>query len=793
MVTTLLRRLSLPLVVALLIVIAAVSLNRVYSGLLLVQLVAGAAVASVLVSVFLRRIPAWLVAPCSVAAMLGYSAYAITAAARAGGVPGDLATLAFDAARNAVPRLLTALIPVEPQPDTVLGPVVLAWLAGFAGAELAVRARRPAMALLPPTLLYVSALVMVGPNAEVAIWQPVAFAGLAALGLVAGSARSGAASISGITAREKTALRARTASGLAAGLAVVLAAVVVVSPLVAGSVGEAPADPRRYVQPPNLDVLDQNPLIRLTGWAANPDQPLFRVDVLRGAKATPSPTQTPSPTPSASVDPFAPDVPPPPVEVPPEQGYYDTRLRLAVLPDWDGVTWHMNADYRNAGRVLPPVPAPPGYRSTSDAVPPLTIEERITIEELKGRLLPAVSAPQRVEGIRIAYDTSVGSLLNSTSLTPGVTYTVTSVSANVDLNLLQAADVPDGDMVARYLTVGPSVPTDMRTFAEKITLGESSPYLRALAVQTYMSEHYTYAADAPTGHAYPNLGFFLYGEPRAGGQRGTTEQFATAFATLCRLLGLPTRVVVGFHTPAGGGMVTGKDALAWPEVLFDGIGWVAFDPMPPPDARVRPVEEELLPKPPPSTTPPPSVTPPPASNYVAPSSSSVVAALPPSGPDGAAIVSGVGFSVLGLFLLLLCAIPVLRTMQSRRRLRDGDPPRQVVGAWEEVLDALVLAGRAPPRHLAAAEVAGYAALVAADGPGRRHTRHPRPAAPPLDELATTVNAVAFGGRTVPGPDAADAVGARERAVAFNRALYARRPWWRRLMWRIDPRPLRRRR
>ncbi len=655
MVTVLLRRLGLPMVVAVLIVLAAVSLNRVYSGLLLVQLVAGAALASVLISVLLRRIPASLVAPCSVAGMLSYAAYAITIAARAGGVPGDLRTLAIDAARNAVPRLLTALIPVEPQPDTVLGPVVLAWLAGFAGAELAARASRPAMALLPPTLLYVSALVLVGPNAEVAIWQPVTFAGLAALGLVAGSASSGAGRISGISARERTVLRLRTASGLGAGLAVVLAAVVVVSPLVAGIVGESPTDPRRYVQPPNLDVLDQNPLIRLTGWAANPDQPLFRVEVLRGAKPTPPPT--PSPAPSVSVDPFAPDVPPPPADGSAVQGYHDTRLRLAVLPDWDGVTWHMNADYRNAGRVLPPVPHPPGYQSTSDGVLPLTTEERITIEELKGRLLPAVSAPQRVEGIRIAYDQSVGSLLNSAPLTSGVSYTVISVSPNVDLNLLQAADVPDGDAVARYLTVGPSVPPDLTTFAEKITMGEGSPYLRALAVQTYMSEHYTYAIDAPTGHAYPNLGFFLYGDPHQGGQKGSSEQFATGFATVCRLLGLPTRVVVGFHRPAGGGTVTGKDALAWPEVLFEGVGWVAFDPLPQPNGKARAVEEEFLPKPPPPTTPPPSVTPPPASTYVAPSTSAPILALPPAGPDGAAIASGVGLSVLGLFLLVLLAVP----------------------------------------------------------------------------------------------------------------------------------------
>jgi hypothetical protein len=132
-------------------------------------------------------------------------------------------------------------------------------------------------------------------------------------------------------------------------------------------------------------------------------------------------------------------------------------------------------------------------------------------------------------------------------------------------------------------------------------------------------------------------------------------------------------------------------------------------------------------------------------------------------------------------------------MQTRRRLRNGDPPGQVIGAWDEVLDALALAGRAPPRDLAAAEVADYAALVAANSPARRHTRHPRPPAPPLDELASTVNAVAFAGRSVPGPDATDADGARDRAVAFIGALYARRPWWRRLLWRIDPRPLRKRR
>src|SRR5262249_11137702 len=157
-------------------------------------------------------------------------------------------------------------------------------------------------------------------------------------------------------------------------------------------------------------------------------------------------------------------------------------------------------------------------------------------------LLPAVSAPTRVDGIRVAYDQSTGALLGGAPIGPGTQYTVTSVNVSVDTSLAMAADVPDGDAVARYLTVGPTVPQELSQFAQKVTQGESSPYLRALKLQTFMQEHYAYAADAPSGHAYPNLGFFLMADRTLGGQRGTSEQFATAFASLGRLIGLPTRV-----------------------------------------------------------------------------------------------------------------------------------------------------------------------------------------------------------------------------------------------------------
>ena len=67
-------------------------------------------------------------------------------------------------------------------------------------------------------------------------------------------------------------------------------------------------------------------------------------------------------------------------------------------------------------------------------------------------------------------------------------------------------------------------------------------------------------------------------------RRGYCEQFAGTFAAFARVLGLPSRVAVGF-TPGelrddGRYYVQDKHAHAWPEIYFDGLGWVPFEPTP---------------------------------------------------------------------------------------------------------------------------------------------------------------------------------------------------------------------
>jgi hypothetical protein len=96
--------------------------------------------------------------------------------------------------------------------------------------------------------------------------------------------------------------------------------------------------------------------------------------------------------------------------------------------------------------------------------------------------------------------------------------------------------------------------------------------------------------DAPSGHAYPNLQFFLFGRARPGRPARHIGAVRASFALLARLTGLPSRVVVGFDVPASG-TVTAADAIAWPEVLFTDLGWVPFDPMP--RAMTPPVEADF--------------------------------------------------------------------------------------------------------------------------------------------------------------------------------------------------------
>jgi transglutaminase-like putative cysteine protease len=454
------------------------------------------------------------------------------------------------------------------------------------------------------------------------------------------------------------------------------------------------------------------------------------------------------------------------------------RIRWATLSTYDGLSWQPDSQYRAAGSVLP-APA-------DTTGPTSTVRQDITVRQLGGNFLPAVSDVRQVNGVRVGYDAQSGAVLAPDGLSDGLTYRTVSAVPRQDPDRLAGAPTPNGGPFARYLAIPAGLPDGIATLARN-TAAAGSPYQRALLLEKLLQTKYQYWSKAPSGNGYVTLNNFLVTEQSKGGGRGTSEQFASAFAVLARVVGLPTRVAVGFHAGTvknGRYQVLSGDAFAWPEIYFTGYGWVAFDPTPKAGKGATPPEDD---------TPQAksqqqqksqqldSASPTPTPSHPSPHATAPVGGAHRGGAVPPGLLGGGAGAVL--LVLLVAAVPVLRRRRTGRRLDRGSPAERVVGAWTEVREALRLAGERPGDALSAAEVA---ALAARAGPPPRPDT-PREPLPDLVPLASAVNAVAFAG---PAPVAgADARQAGALARAYHRALRRRFAPLRRLLWRLDPRPL----
>jgi transglutaminase-like putative cysteine protease len=110
----------------------------------------------------------------------------------------------------------------------------------------------------------------------------------------------------------------------------------------------------------------------------------------------------------------------------------------------------------------------------------------------------------------------------------------------------------------------------------------------AAALQYFNTEPFVYTLTPPLLGEDP-VDEFLFDS-----RRGFCEHYATAFATLMRAAGVPTRLVIGYqggdYNAAGDYLIVRQsDAHAWTEVWLEGRGWVRVDPT----AAVAPERIEL--------------------------------------------------------------------------------------------------------------------------------------------------------------------------------------------------------
>ncbi|CAM4080172.1 transglutaminase domain-containing protein [Kibdelosporangium persicum] len=488
-------------------------------------------------------------------------------------------------------------------------------------------------------------------------------------------------------------------------------------------------EPRELVRPPSHRLSEPSPLPRLAAWALQGDVELMRV------RGEPRP------------------------------------IRLVALAEYTGSSWRVSGLYRPLG-ADEQASLPAGQRRTR-------VTANVHVSGLDGPWLPTVGDPVHVSLPNVDVDPDSGSSVVPGGLRAGTRYEISGDLDDARPDDITAAGVPDTPVTAPYLST-PNLPWQLAEYARQATHNANTPYEQAVAIEHAVRSGRKFDAGAPTGTSYARLTTFLLGPPEeAGAQAGTAEQFSAAFAVLARAARLPTRIVVGFapgeRAEDGTLIVRGRHATAWPEVYFAGWGWHAFNPTPSGDGSTPTVDaarQEVLARLAERATS--AIVP--ASPRSTPPAPSHQQAAPPA-TTGTPAASRLGQTIallIGLLVLPLVVVAGARTVRRARHRRRGPQ-----GAWAEVLDLLVLLGRPAVGSQAAPDIAaGLAALL----PLPRHG-DPHPAA----RLACAADQAAFGPNPpTPRPEAWTDLRVLRRAA--RRVV----PWHRRLLWPVDPRPLRRR-
>ena len=250
--------------------------------------------------------------------------------------------------------------------------------------------------------------------------------------------------------------------------------------------------------------------------------------------------------------------------------------RIMALDSFDGTDWTSNNTYGSVRHGLP--------RESTSTPSGARVEQDFTIEQLTQAWLPAAYQPARIDGITgVSYDPQSGSLLYDHDTTPGLTYHVTSVLNVGQLDaakLEKAGAAPSGPSLEQYLKLPLSrISPQVVDLARRIAGSKTTEYDKAIALQNYLrSDLFQYNENFdPRATGSDALDYFLFTS-----RQGYCQQFAGAYAVLARLVGLPTRLAVGWtwgdQDNAGVWHVRLDQAHTWPEVYFSGIGWVPFEP-----------------------------------------------------------------------------------------------------------------------------------------------------------------------------------------------------------------------
>jgi transglutaminase-like putative cysteine protease len=375
-------------------------------------------------------------------------------------------------------------------------------------------------------------------------------------------------------------------------------------------------------------------------------------------------------------------------------------LRSVTVDNFDGDTW--GPDDRDPERRPVSGLLPTGYDVTAPQQLEITVVDTGTFTS---PYLPLPYAPQSIRGLNgtWTWDPATLSVKGLSTNTRAQQYIVASSAPEVTAAMLRESSQVVRGIPAEFTRIPDGVPDIVRRTAGAVTGSSDNAYAKAMAIQNYLrSGEFTYSLQSPVQGGYDGNGLSVLADFLTQ-KSGYCIHFASAMAVMARLEGIPSRIAVGFApgratgasvSVAGQGAlpeyeVDARDAHAWPELYFQGLGWVPFEPTPSrgvvPGYATGPVSPDS-----------PDLI---ENNNDLLSNASIPAPTPSAGPAPLPDASGSSIGqllmpwlpgvagVLGLLLIL--ALPrLVRTGIRSRRIQRPDPDTgdAVPLAWAELRD-----------------------------------------------------------------------------------------------------------
>ncbi|NUW31246.1 transglutaminase domain-containing protein [Nonomuraea sp. SMC257] len=372
-------------------------------------------------------------------------------------------------------------------------------------------------------------------------------------------------------------------------------------------------------------------------------------------------------------------------------------LRIYALDTFDGEQFGMTERKGSAENRTDegPLPPPPGL-SRGVPVTNVVTDIRMSDEIVKLSFLPLPYPPRQiqVDGDWRA-DVSTLMVFSTRDEAAGLQYKVSTSEPAPTSELLKSLPQSRPDLDPRYLKVPDDLPPEIRALADRVTKGARTSYDAAVKLQEFFTRtgNFTYTLQTQ-GSGNSALKDFLL-RSRAG----YCEQFAASMAVLARLVGIPARVAIGYTggTKVGDRWTVGtNDSHSWPELYFEGVGWLPFEPTPTGSLGQGSARVPAYTVPPPDqpgdgSTPTPGATSSSADEPLSPQGRinprelDREAALQPVGlpaeePTPWLAYTGIGAGVL---LLLLLVPAALRLLTRGRRLRRLDGAGRTPGTPSE--------------------------------------------------------------------------------------------------------------